>query len=204
VESIDVVDDLTVKFKLSYAVPLDVVASSQYGAYIMSIAAAAQPSEWFNQGNEGGTGPYILESFSPGERAVLVRFDDYWGGWREGQFDQVISCWQWPILSRGCRWSSRAMADATCSIPEDSLEGLKADPNVIVVSSFALPELALEGQHQTIHPWDDVRVRQALAWSLPYDDCIKAGGDALAAERSANSYGDVRQTLVPSAPTRPT
>ncbi len=37
---------------------------------------AAEESILFNQAN--GTGPYMLESWTPGEELVMIRFDDYW------------------------------------------------------------------------------------------------------------------------------
>ena len=58
-ESVEVVDDLTVQFNLSYAAPLDLIASSLYGAWIISpkaLAAAAADDTYFEQGVEAGTG----------------------------------------------------------------------------------------------------------------------------------------------------
>ena len=77
-ESITVVDELTVQFNLSYAAPLDLIASSLYGAWIVSpkaLAAAAADDTYFEQGLEAGTGPYMLESYTPDQEVLMTRFD---------------------------------------------------------------------------------------------------------------------------------
>jgi ABC-type transport system substrate-binding protein len=53
-------------------------------------AALDQPAEWFAAGNEVGAGPYMIESYEPGQRMVLTKFEDWWQGWPEGSYDKVI------------------------------------------------------------------------------------------------------------------
>lgn len=67
-DTIEVVDDLTVQFNLSYAAPFELIASSLYGAWIISpkaLEAAAADETYFEQGIEAGTGPYMLDSYTP-------------------------------------------------------------------------------------------------------------------------------------------
>ena len=62
------VDPLTVEMKLKYAAPMDLVASSLYGAWIVSpkaLAAAAADDTYFETGIDAGTGPYTIESYTP-------------------------------------------------------------------------------------------------------------------------------------------
>lgn len=178
VEEIEIADDHTIKFHLGYAAPLDVIASSQYGAYIMSAGIANNDNEWFNQGNAVGTGPYMLEDYAPGERAIMVRFDDYWGGWHEGQFDRIILQAVADPATR-VQMVQAGEVDITESIPKESLAGLEADPNLRVVTEFAY--LNWHWKINTKHPpLDDSRVRQALAYSFPYEECIQVGEPILA------------------------
>ena len=91
--SIDVVDDNTVKFTLSYAAPLDLIASSLYGAWIVSpkaLDAVTADPKYYDSGMDGGTGPYTIESYTPDQQIVFARFNDYWGGWKPGQYDKVL------------------------------------------------------------------------------------------------------------------
>ena len=39
--------------------------------------------------NPVGTGPYVLQNFVADQSYELVRNDDYWGGWQEGQIDVI-------------------------------------------------------------------------------------------------------------------
>ena len=74
VDSVEAVDDLTVQFNLSSSAPIDLVASSLYGAWIVSPkaldAAAADENYWAN-GVEAGTGPYFIESYVPDQEIVF-------------------------------------------------------------------------------------------------------------------------------------
>ena len=90
IEFIDAPDSSTVVFRLSYPAPLDLILSSGIAAFIMSPAAAEKERAWFAEGNELGSGPYRIAQYEPGQRMVLVRNPDYWGGWQEGHIDRVV------------------------------------------------------------------------------------------------------------------
>ncbi|NJN44960.1 MAG: ABC transporter substrate-binding protein, partial [Anaerolineae bacterium] len=92
-DRVDVVDELTVEIHMTASMPVDLIASSLYGSWIVSpkaLEAAAATEGYFEAGIEAGTGPYMLESYTPDQEILLTRFDDYWGGWSEGQFDKVL------------------------------------------------------------------------------------------------------------------
>jgi len=77
VESIEAVDEYTVQFNLFYPAPLDLVASATYQAWIYSPQAYAEHgTEWFNEGNCAGTGPYTIESYDRGSRLIMTRNED--------------------------------------------------------------------------------------------------------------------------------
>jgi peptide/nickel transport system substrate-binding protein len=184
IESIEAVDDLTVKFNLSFVSPLDLILSSGYAAYIFSPAVFEQNSDWFNAGNDGGTGPYTIQSYSPGENLVLKAYEGYWAGWEEDQFAMVVfDLLEEPTLREQMIRSGEA--DFTYNLPADSyasLEGL-ADLVVDTTPSFQ----ALYGLLNTQQaPLNDLKVRQALVASFPYDVVVEnlyggKGGPALGA-----------------------
>lgn len=88
-EEIEIIDEYTVKFKLSVPQRLDLIASASYSAYIFSPAVLERSGassyldekliQWFNEGNAAGTGPYMLEKYSPDSEVVLRKFDKWWG-----------------------------------------------------------------------------------------------------------------------------
>ena len=90
-DRIEVVDDYTVKFFLKDSIPLLDIASSEYGAWIYSPATEGKSEEWWDEGHDAGTGPYMLESYKPQQEIVLTAYEDYWGGWKDNQFRKIVS-----------------------------------------------------------------------------------------------------------------
>ncbi len=168
-------DDHTVEFSLAWPTPLDLVMSSGYGAYIMSPDAVTQDSDWFNAGNAGGTGPYTISSFEAGGAIVLERYDDYWGGWTDGQFSEA------EVLRVDDRVLAEQMvrvgdADFTYNLPFDSYDALDTEADLRVVRGQSMTNLFGLLNHQRLSP----EVREALVLSFPYDDIVAAlyGGQA--------------------------
>jgi len=89
VEEIEIIDEYTVKFKLSYPQRLDLLAAAAYAAYIFSPSVLEKSGAssftdealeiWFNQGNAIGTGPYKLVGYDPRREVRLEKFNEWWG-----------------------------------------------------------------------------------------------------------------------------
>jgi peptide/nickel transport system substrate-binding protein len=146
---------------------LDLVASAGYGAYIFSPECAkGKKSAFFNAGNDCGSGPYTLKSSEPGQRVVLEAFEDYWGGWNEDQFEDVIlQVVEDPTLRQ--QMIESGDADFTYEIPIDNLQSLDENPDVEVVANPAFQNLIAFFNTQKA-PLDDPQVRKALALTFPY------------------------------------
>ena len=186
VKEIEVVDDYTVKFHLSYAAPLDLIASSGYAAWIYSPKAyEAHGSDWFNEGHCVGTGPYTIESYDRGSRLVMTRFDDYWGGWKEGQFDKVVfEISEDPVVLQ--QMIESGTADFTYNLPPDNLDALDARPDIVVYRNPSFQNL-LGLLNTQKAPLDNKLVRQALSYSFPYKKFI----DVIMKGRAVQSHGPV-------------
>jgi peptide/nickel transport system substrate-binding protein len=186
VEEIEVVDDYTVKFKLSYAAPLDLIASSGYGAWIYNPKVyAEQGTEWFNAGNCAGTGPYKIERRERGSRLIMTRNEDYWGGWREGQFDKVVfEIHEDNVVLQ--QMIEAGTADFTYGVPPDNLAALDARDDIVVYTNPSFQNLLglLNNQKP---PLDNKLVRQALAYSVPYTQMIQG----VLQGRGTQAYGPV-------------
>lgn len=168
IEEIEVVDDLTVRFNLSYPAPMDLILSSGYGAWIMSPTAVGDnDSDWFNAGNDAGTGPYTIESYETGQRMVLDSFDEYWGGWEAGQFTKVIfEITEDPTLLE--QMIRAGDADFTYNLPFENYSVLAEADGVSVVTTPSFQNLLGLLNHRK-PPLDNPLVRQALSYSFPYD-----------------------------------
>ncbi len=186
IESMEVVDDLTISFSLAWPAPLDLVMSSAFAAFIMSPDSAAQDSQWFNDGNGAGTGPYTIESVSPNENVILTRNDAYWGGWSDGQFDEIeLRIIEDPVLAE--QMIRNGDADFTFNLPFDAYPSLEGDPSLSVVRGVSMTNLF--GMLNNVRLSADVR--EALVLSFPYDDVVENlyGGEA------TRAVGPVPQTV---------
>ena len=95
VKTITAPDATTLVFKLKYAAPLDLIASSAYAAYVYDTKAAPKGTtlaKWFAAGHEAGTGPYALSQWSKGAdvEVRLKQFAGYWKGWDGTHYANVV------------------------------------------------------------------------------------------------------------------
>lgn len=171
VENITVVDKSTVEFNLEYPAPIDIIASSCYGAYIMCpVCTEGKTSDWFWAGHDTGTGPYTIVEYEKDEYTILEKFEDYWGGWVDTQIDRFVykvvpeSATRVKLLKAG-------EIDFTYNIPRENIQELMMAPS-IVVKSF--PTYLISYAHLNCEkpPLNDSRVRQAIAYATPYDDIV--------------------------------
>ena len=172
-ESVEVVDDLTVQFNLSYAAPLDLIAASLYGAWIVSPAAleaAAADDAYFESGLEAGTGPYMLESYTPDQEVLLTRFDDYWGGWEDGQYDKVLTLIV-PEAVQQQQMLEGGEVDLALRIPAENVDSFEDRDGYTVMREPAFFNYL--GFLNTLRPpLDNPTVRQAISYAMPYQDII--------------------------------
>lgn len=173
VASMETPDPLTIVMKLSAPQPMDMTAAAGFSAWILSPGALDKDNAWFNAGNGAGTGPYMVERFEPGQRAILTRNPNYWGKFADGSFDKaVFEIVEDAVLAQSMIESGEA--DWTYSLPYENLEALKANPDLTVVSNPSFETLV--GLYNTRKaPLDRPKVRQALSMAFPYDDVISAG-----------------------------
>ena len=92
-DTMDAVDDMTVKFTLKYAQPLELILGSEYACiYRQSevLDAAAANKDYWTAGVDAGTGPYMIESYAADKELVLAQNTDYWGGWEARPIRKVL------------------------------------------------------------------------------------------------------------------
>ncbi len=176
-DSIEANDDLTVKFKLKYAAPLDLIASSLYGAWIISpkaLDAVEADEKYFEKGVDAGTGPYTLKEYKPDAEVVLSAFPDYWGGWSDVKhFDNVVVSIVSDATVREQLLTS-GEADLALSLPATSYESFSTNPDYTVTTASTVFNY-LGFLNVTRPPLDNKMVRQAIAYALPYADILKVG-----------------------------
>ena len=186
VESIEAVDEYTVKFTLMWPAPLDLIASAGYAAWIYSPKAYAEGGpDWFNEGNCAGTGPYTIDNFERGARIIMSRNEDYWGSWSDGQFDTIVfDIVEDPVVRQ--QMIESGTADFTYDIPADNLDSLNARDDVIVYTNPSFQNLLglLNNQKP---PLDNPLVRQAISYAFPYEQFIQG----VMGQRATQAFGPI-------------
>jgi peptide/nickel transport system substrate-binding protein len=190
-DTVTAVDPLTVAMKLKYAAPMDLVASSLYGAWIVSpkaLAAAATDDKYFEKGVDAGTGPYTIESYTADKEVLLKKYDTYWGGWTDtNHYDKVLisitpeAAVQQQMLDGG-------EVDLALSLPLENVAAYKSKPDFTFIDEPSFFNYV--GFFNTARkPFDNVLVRQALSYAIPYADIITVG---------AQGYGTQSRGPVPA------
>jgi peptide/nickel transport system substrate-binding protein len=195
VDNVEVVDDLTVKFNLSTPQPIDLIASSMYAAYIVSPKAlegfAADENFWAD-GKSYGTGPYMVESYTPDVEAVFTQNKDYWGGWEAGQYEKVVASLV-PEATTRLQMFEGGEVDLAERLPGENIDNTFAnDPNYTVLREPSFFNYV--GIFNTLRPpLDNVKVRQALSYAIPYQDIIQIGVNGFGTQ----SYGPIPAGVFP-------
>ena len=171
VESVDVIDDLTVVVNLSQ--PEAPFIQTMPKIFIINedgVEANQVDGDWaaaYLVDNDLGSGPYTVTSFTPEQQVILDRYDDYWQGWEGRDVSKIIytfvkeSATQRLLLENG-------EIDIAMNPATGDLAALTADPTIDVEEGTTLVEFYV--QLRTIRePLDNPLVRQALALAYDYD-----------------------------------
>ena len=189
VTSITTPNDYTVVLNLSYAYPMTLVAASENGAWIVceeALKAVAADPNYFESGKDCGTGPYKLKSYESGKQVVLAQNADYWGGWKSNQFKNIVfQITSEAIVQQQALQSSQV--DVADRVPVENLTKLSKNPKFRVTRD-ASSQNYLGFFNTTRPPLDNVLVRRALAYAIPYKDILTVG---------AGGYGTQSRSAVP-------
>jgi peptide/nickel transport system substrate-binding protein len=145
-------DPRTVRLKLKQA---DSTIGEQMGQYYNGIV----PVGYTRAGTQIGTGPFKVQSFSPGQQSVHVRNPNYW---RSGQpyFDQVTII-DFPDPAAQVNALLAGQIDAITDIPFGQVTVVKAHAGLSVLESPGGGWLPL-CMAIDMEPFTDNRVRQAF------------------------------------------
>ncbi|MFO8191203.1 MAG: ABC transporter substrate-binding protein [Bacillota bacterium] len=170
VESINVIDDYTVEFVCKYPAAVNLISAASYGAFMISPSIDEQGDDYFANGNACGTGPYMLESSNMNDDVVLTRYEDYWKGWGDNHFDKVIIK-EYTEVSARRQLIEQGEVDVTNMLASEDIDALK-NVDTVTVDVYKSFVSLLMHFNTLKEPFDDVRVRQALAYCIPFQDII--------------------------------
>lgn len=178
VESTEVVDDYTIRFNLEYPYAPLLANLAHNGTGIMSPAIIEEDYAQLEEGgdvdsyinqNPVGTGPFEYEEWTPGEKLVLKRNENYWGD--AAKLDTVTFKVVSEQSSRIAELESGVshIADAIGPNNVSRVEGM-ADADVLQAPSVSLSYVGFNVQSE---PFDDERVRKAVSMAINKDEIIE-------------------------------
>jgi len=108
-----------------------------------------------------GTGPYKVARWDKGERVVYEAFEDYWNEDRMARTPNAELRWSSEAAQRFTELLSGAV-DGIDNPSADDFPAIEAD-EALTLYPRAGENVLYIGMNNTFAPWDDVRVRQAIA-----------------------------------------
>jgi peptide/nickel transport system substrate-binding protein len=198
-KTIDTPTDDTVVMNLSYSAPMDLIASSTYGAYIVSpkaLDAVAKDPKYYESGIDGGSGPYKIDSYKAGSSVVLSAYGKHWATTKPEYSTIDISIVADGITAQQMMTSGQV--DWSTNIPLTSMSALKRSSKFSVIT-YKSP-FNYVGYFNTLRaPLDNPKVRKALSMALNYRDITAVGGQGFATQ----ARGPVPAGIYPYDPATP-
>lgn len=187
VENIEATGDYQVRFNLKYPAPIDLIASAAYAAFIISPNAVEKDSDWFNQGNCAGTGPYKIQKAVAGEEIVLEKFDEYWREWKDNQFSNVVIK-RVPESSARRQLLEKGETHISVNFSTTDIKAMENSENVQIVRR-PLYDTVIGCLNTEKYPLDNADFRRALSYAFPYEETV----NKVLEGQGVQSYG-----LIPS------
>ncbi|MBL8585654.1 MAG: ABC transporter substrate-binding protein [Bradyrhizobiaceae bacterium] len=146
----------------------------------------------YTKGNSAGSGAYRVTSWKPGVEVVYERFDN-WKGGPLPKLKRVV--WR-TIPSAGNRRAlmERGDADVSFDLPSKDFAELKADGKVNVVSTPIGNGIYYLGMNVKNPPFDNEKLRHAVAYALPYQKIMDAAMFKLAKPMFGADTNQVQST----------
>ncbi len=168
--SLEATGEYEVTITCGYPCAMDLITSSAYAAYIMSDSVLDKDVEYFNQGHDGGSGPYVIAQAN-GDSVVLQAFADYRGGWTDAQYPYVYirevseSSARRQMLETG-------EAQISCEFSSTDLEALEAQADKVYAVKAETFNNVIMFINTEVEPGSNVDFRRALAYAFPYDETV--------------------------------
>ena len=169
---------------------LAVVVPCVFNSELVKKNATAQ-DPWglvWTRNNTAGGGAYKVEAFRPGQEIIYVRFED----WKSGPAPKLRRIIQRDVPNAGNRRALllKGDIDITYDLPPKDFSELSKEGGQVKVTSMPIENALLYlGMNVTKPPFNNPKIRQAVAYALPYDRMY----DNALYGRGSKLYGGVEQ-----------
>jgi peptide/nickel transport system substrate-binding protein len=133
--------------------------------------------------NPAGGGAFMLERWDPGQQTIYKRYE----GWKSGPLPGMQRVIMREVPSAATRRAllERGSIDVLLDVPAKDAKELMQAGKVKVTGIPIENCLHAIGLNLAKKPFDDIRVRQAIAYAVPYEEIFRAA----AYERGVPMYG---------------
>jgi peptide/nickel transport system substrate-binding protein len=118
-----------------------------------------------------GTGPYIFKEWVQGQRWVVTKNPNYWGGSEKAPFDEIVF--------RSIKEPQAAVTalingevDVIPNVPPQLVDQIANNPNTQIAATRG-SRLMFLGMHTTTKPWDNQKLRQAVNYAIDREGLVK-------------------------------
>jgi len=178
-ESVTAVDSHTVRIVLRENVPsLLGILTNYSGGYIVSRRAVTERGDSFVR-NPIGTGPFALDRVTPNQSAELVAHPQYFRG--TPQIGRISYRFIPSDASRDLAFQNRELDLNYGRADQTWINRTRQIPNT-TVDVFEPGELAILNLNTSMPPFNDIRVRQALAHAVNRSELVRFRGQDVSRE----------------------
>jgi len=129
---------------------------------------------WLKE-HTAGSGAYQIEIFKPGEQVIMTRNQ----AWNRGTADKTaffkrVIVQSVPEPATRANLVERGDADIVVDLQASDVQSLEAKGKLKVISTPQYNAVTFVSMNNQIPPFDNINVRRAVAYALPYDDMFKA------------------------------
>src|SRR6201996_5901912 len=129
---------------------------------------------WLKE-HTAGSGAYVIETFKPGEQVIMKRNEAWNRGTAEkAAFFKRVIVQSVPEPATRANLVERGDADLVIDLQASDVQSLEAKGKLKVISTPQYNAVTFISMNNKIPPFDNVNVRRAIAYALPYDDMFKA------------------------------
>ncbi len=168
--SVEATGEYEVTITCGYPSAMDLIVSSAYAAYIMSDSVIDQDVEYFNEGHDGGSGPYMIAQAN-GDSVVLKAFENYRGGWTDSQY-QYVYIREVAESSARRQMLETGEAQIGCEFSSTDLEALEAQTDKVYAVQAETFNNVIMFINTEIEPGSNADFRRALAYAFPYEETV--------------------------------
>ncbi|WP_116996993.1 ABC transporter substrate-binding protein [Desertimonas flava] len=171
VDTITALDDYTVEIVVTAPTPNLLTLLGGYKG--MAIVAEENVTDGSIDTAPIGTGPFVFESYTAGDGVELVRNDNYWRADEGLPYLDGVRFVAIPDPTVKLTSLQTGDVDWIDGVPPAELESLEGSDDV-VVGRVAGSDYHYFALNQTRPPFDDVRVRQAIATAIDREEITEA------------------------------